>query len=57
MPATYDADYSDQRHKGGHMPNKVNKPIPPVKKDPKDASAKRTSNSGSVKKRMNYAVC
>ena len=57
MPATYDADYNDQRHKGMGGPTKVNKPVPPVKKDPKDARAKRTSNSGSVKKRMNYAVC
>lgn len=57
MPATYDSDQGDQRHKGFNGPSKVKKPVPPVKKDPLDASAKRTSNSGSEKQRLKYSVC
>ena len=57
MPATYDADQGDQRHKGFNGPSKVKKPMPPVKKDPLDASAKRTSNSGAEKQRLKYSVC
>lgn len=57
MPATYDSDQSDQRHKGFNGPSKVEKGVPPVKKDPRDASATQTKNNASEKKRIKYAVC
>jgi|TARA_R100001530_G_scaffold68586_1_gene48760 hypothetical protein len=56
MPATYDADHSDQRHKGKDMPSKVKKSVPPVKKDVMADCAKRIGNSASEKKRMDYSV-
>ncbi len=56
MPATYDADHSDQRHKGKDMPSKVKKSVPPVKKDVMADFAKRIGNSASEKKRMDYSV-
>ena len=57
MPATYDSDQSEQRHKGFNGPSKVEKGVPPVKKDPRDASATQTRNNASEKKRIKYAVC
>jgi|TARA_Y100000310_G_scaffold302861_1_gene340652 hypothetical protein len=56
MPATYSVDQSDKRHKGQHLPVKVEKSAPPVKKDSKAAGAKSISNPASEKVRMDYSA-